>query len=216
MKMRRAWSVTLIACAMSFVALGAHAAATLAAALPTSARLGPGSTLWIEGKSNLHDFESRTTTIAVKMLRDSSASAPATSAELETLVRGFFVRSLDVEVPVTSLHSGKDGLDKNLWKDLRADDHPAIQFHLTKYSVSASTAKSDTAEIHAEGQLQIAGREQPVTLVAHAYRSDAGLWISGSHGLRMTDFGIKPRTMMLGTLRVQDAVVVHYRLLLIP
>jgi polyisoprenoid-binding protein YceI len=176
--------------------------------------------LWIEGKSNVHDFESRTTTVVVRIKRDSSASAPTTAAELEALVRGSHVHSLDVEVPVTSLHSGKAGLDKNLWQDLRAQANPAIRFHLTKYTVSARAAqrdtKSDTIAISAEGTLRIAGRERPVTLNARAYRSDSGLWIDGSQELQMTDFGIKPRAMMLGTLRVKDEVVVHYHLLLMP
>jgi len=32
----------------------------------------------------------------------------------------------------------------------------------------------------------------------------------------MSEFGIKPPTMMMGTLRVGDAVTVSYRLLLVP
>jgi len=214
MNIRKAWLAAVIAGAIGFIALGADAVVTQGAESAAGARLGPGSTLWIEGKSNMHDFESRTTTVVVKFKRDSSASAPTTPAEWETLVRGSHVQGLDVEIPVTSLRSGKAGLDKNLWQDLKADAHPAIQFHLAKYT--AREAKHDTIAISAEGALRIAGREKQVTLHAHACRVDAGLWIDGSQELQMTDFGIKPRTMMLGALRVKNEVVVHYHLLLIP
>ncbi|MEO5987353.1 MAG: YceI family protein, partial [Candidatus Eisenbacteria bacterium] len=110
----------------------------------------------------------------------------------------------------------KEGIDKNLWKDLQAEVFPTIQFHLTKYTVGANPAKGDTTHLQAEGVLRIAGRERPVTLRMHAYRSAEGLWVDGNERLRMTDYGIKPRTMMLGTLRVKDEVVVRYHLLLIP
>jgi hypothetical protein len=32
----------------------------------------------------------------------------------------------------------------------------------------------------------------------------------------MSDYGIKPPTMMMGTIRVGDKVTVRYRLLLVP
>jgi YceI-like protein len=212
MKMRNAGFAAVLAGAVTLLALGAHAVTAPAIESSSGIHLGGGSSLWIEGKSNLHEFESRTSTVAVNLKRESGAAKPATVAELEAVVRGP-VTALDVDVPVTSLHSGKAGLDKNLWQDLRADANPTIHFHLTKY---AAGAPGDTTNITAEGTLRIAGRERPVTLHARAYRAAAGWWIDGNHELQMTDFGIKPRTMMLGTLRVKDEVVVHYHLLLIP
>jgi polyisoprenoid-binding protein YceI len=212
MKIRRDSIATAVACAMVFAALSARVA-TPAADTPIT--LGPGSTLWLEGKSNIHDFESRTTAVMVRFERDSSLHAPSTPAELEAFVRASGVRGMDVEVPVVSLHSGKGGLDKNLWKDLRSDQYPAIRFHLTQYTVAPQGAKSDTFEVRAEGTLAVAGRERPTSLTAHAHRADRGVWIEGSQELRMTDFGIKPRTMMLGTMRVKDAVTVRFRLLLV-
>ena len=64
--------------------------------------------------------------------------------------------------------------------------------------------------------LTVAGRERPVTLAARACGGDQGLWLEGRETLRMTDFGIKPRTMMLGSLRVKDQIIVRYRMLLVP
>ena len=206
------WAVA-VGCALVVAGLSARAFAADPAA-PTCIGVGPGSTLWIEGTSNVHDFESRTTSLRVTFICESGRPAPATAADLEALVRASGVRTVTVQVPVTTLHSGKSGLDKNLWQDLRADQHPSVEVELSHATLTAGA--DDTTEIHADGVLRIAGQERPATLVARVHRTADGLWLDGSQRLKMTDFGIKPRTMMLGTLRVHDQVTVRYHVLLVP
>lgn len=191
-----------------------HAASRSAA--PAGIQLGAGSALWIEGTSNIHDWESRSTQVSVVLTRDSLASAPRSASDIEAMVRGAHISGLTLEVPVVTLKSTKSGLDKNLWKDLQSDAHPVIRFTLDDYSVLTREAGRDTTELKAKGRLTIAGQERPVTVAGRVYRSDGGLWLDGRHAMRMTDFGIKPRTMMMGTLRVRDEITVHYHLLLTP
>jgi polyisoprenoid-binding protein YceI len=197
----------------AIVALSVHAAA-----LERSGciGIGPGSTLSVAGTSNVHDFESKTAEVRVTFACDSSGPPPATVAELEAALRASRVRALSVQVPVTSLHSGKSGLDKNLWQDLRSDAQPNIQVEFTRTTVTPRSAGGDTINLHAEGVLKVAGRDKPVTLAARVTRVGDALWLDGRQSLRMTEFGIKPRTMMLGTLRVRDEVTVRYHLLLVP
>jgi hypothetical protein len=182
--------------------------------VPVAVTLGPGSSLWLEGTSTLHDFESRTTELTVTLTRDPGSTQPGDAAALSALVRGAGIRGVDVDVPVRSLHSGKNGLDKNLYKDLSADEHPSIRFHLAHYT--AQPAGGDSLGIHADGTLEIAGRSRPVTLAARAWRTSEGLWLDGSEALLMSEYGIKPPTMMMGTLRVGDRITIHYHLLLAP
>ena len=190
------------------------------AAVPDSATvavtLGPGSVLWLEGKSTLHDFESRTSEVGIALTRSPDARAASDVAGLDALIRSAGIRTVQVQVPVHSLRSDKSGLDKNLWKDLQADAHPLIRFQLTSYAITPDPASADTVEIRALGVLEVAGSQQPDTLAARAHRTAEGLWLEGSNTLRMSEFGIHPPTMMLGTLRVADPIVVHYRLLLVP
>ena len=210
---------SVLAAAIAYATMAAGSATIVGAQdtdLPAAIALGPGSVLWIEGKSNLHDFENRSTAMTVKFARRPGTSVPKTAEELEAFLRASGVRSLDVEVPVQSLRSSKASLDKNLWKDLRADSFPAIRFHLSHYTVDSKASKSDTIAIRADGNLTVAGRARPVSLAGRAHRADRGVWLEGAQTLRMTDFGIKPRTMMLGTLRVKDELSVHYKLLLVP
>lgn len=216
MRMTRNQGIATAAIWLALVATPALLAAGSRAGAPAGVRIGTGSVLWIEGSSNIHDWESRTTQMSVQLTRDSSAATPATPVELEALVREGRVDGLVLEVPVRALHSKKSGIDKNLWNDLKAEQHPTITFRLQRYSLASRAAKSDTTELRAEGTLQVAGQERPVSLTGRVHLTDAGLRLDGSHAMRMTEFGIKPRTMMLGTLRVRDEITVHYQLLLAP
>ena len=120
---------------------------------PAAIALGPGSVLWLEGKSNLHDFESRSTAVKVSFGLAPGTVVPTTVAQLEALLRASGVHGLDVEVPVTSLRSSKEGLDKNLWKDLRGDEYPAIQFHLNHYTLGSKESKIDHIVHHGSSNL---------------------------------------------------------------
>src|SRR5215831_15466963 len=84
--------------------------------VPLDVALGAGSVLWLEGTSNVHDFVCRSTTVEVAMTRDSTAPAPSGPTGLYELIRASGVRGVAVRVPVKSLRSEKEGLDKNLQK----------------------------------------------------------------------------------------------------
>jgi len=47
-----------------------------------------------------------------------------------------------------------------------------------------------------------------------ASETPEGIVLEGSKALLMSDFGIKPPTMFLGTLKTADRVVVEWRLVL--
>ena len=185
------------------------------ASAPTAVKLGPGSELWLEGSSNVHEWESRTSQPTVKLLRDASAADPADVAALDQWLRAGGLRGLDLGVPLATMHSKKGStLDKNMLKALKADQNPEITFHVTQAKVGSATG--DSIAVSADGVLKIAGRERPVTVAGRLVRSEAGVWLRGSHGLRMSDYDVKPPTMMLGTMRVRDSVSVHFDLLLAP
>ena len=176
--------------------------------------LGAGSAVWLEGTSSLHNFESRTSDVSVHFQRDAAAREPMDAQALDQLIRTSGVTGLDVDIPVASMRSGKSGLDKNMQKTLKADRFPSIRFQLAHYALSPTAG--DTAGLQADGTLTIAGHDRPTKLTARAYRSAQGIWVEGTQALLMTDFEIRPPTMMLGAVKVGDRVTVHYRLLLVP
>src|SRR5262245_6810656 len=182
---------------------------------PAAVRLGPGSVLWLEGTSTVHDYESRTAQSTLQLLRDGAAADPADVAALDAWLRSGGLRGLELGVAVTTMHSSRGAaLDRNMLKALKADQHPAITFHMTAARIG--DAMGDSIAVSADGVLNVAGRERPVLLAGRLVRSEAGVWLNGGHGLRMSDYDVKPPTMMLGTLRVRDSVSVHFHLLLEP
>jgi len=181
---------------------GVAGAALAQAPVPAAVHLGSGSVLWIEGTSTVHDYESRT-------------AQPTDVVALDQWLRSGGLKGLDLGVPLATMHSQKGStLDKNLLKALKADKNPEITFHVTQAKVGS--AMGDSIGVSADGVLNVAGRERPITVTGRLVRSEAGVWLNGSHGLRMSEYDVKPPTMMLGTLRVHDSVSVHFKLLLAP
>jgi len=199
----------LIAFALATVVYAADATRA-----PLAVKLGSGSVLWIEGTSTMHNFECRSKEVALTLEKDAATPDPADAAALLQLVRSGAVRGVAVRVPVVSLHSEKSGLDKNMRKAMEAEKYPDVTFRLDTHQASAATA--DTLAIQAAGALNIHGKERPVQLVARAWPGDGGVWLEGSDVLLMSEYGIKPPTMMLGTVKVGDRITVRYRLLLVP
>jgi len=194
--------------------LGFAVHAAHAAGVPVPVHVGPGSTLRVSGTSTVHDWESTTTATAVSVVR-AAGSAGSAAPNFPALVRASAIRSVDVQMPVRSLHSPRKGLDANLYKALKADAHPSIEIHLDHYT-AAKGASGDTTRVTASGTIRVAGVERPLKMEARLHPADGGTWVVGTHTLRMSDFGIKPPTMMMGTLRVRDPVTIRYRLLLLP
>jgi hypothetical protein len=163
----------------------------------------------------VHDYESRTGQPTLKLLRDASAADPTDVAALDQWLRAGGLRGLELGVPLATMHSPKgSGLDKNMLKALKAEQNPEITFHVTQARLGQ--ASGDSIAVSADGVLRVAGRERPITVAGRLVRSEAGVWLNGSHGLRMSEYDVKPPTMMLGALRVHDSVSVHFHLLLAP
>ena len=176
--------------------------------------LGPGSELWLEGTSTMHDYECRTSKVEMAFLRDAAQADPADVAALDAWLKSGGLKGLDLLVPVGTMRSGKDGLDKNMFKTLRTTEFPNIRFQMN--ASQFGTARGDTLPVSANGTLTITGQERQVTVQGHLVRAATGVWLEGKHPMKMTDFAIKPPKLMMGAIKVHDPIIVHYRLLLVP
>lgn len=175
--------------------------------------LKPQSRLYLEGSSTLHLFSST----ATKMGLLSNLTVPHNQKAIGDIAQLFNKDQLDkfeLTIPVKSLKSGKKGLDKNLYEALRADSSPQIVFRLIDYQVEPSSIAQAVFQIKAKGQLFVAGKENAIDLDVAISTSAQGLRVSGSKALLMTDFDVKPPTMMLGALKTDNKVVIRFDLLL--
>jgi polyisoprenoid-binding protein YceI len=88
---------------------------------------------------------------------------------------------------------------------LHAKRHPEIVFRSTKIDRGLEGLEADGDERHIEGTLSLHGTERPLRVTA---RRQAGRWTAEVE-LHQPDFGIKPYSAMLGTLKVRPVVRVR-------
>lgn len=179
--------------ALLFLGAGSASAARLV--------LAPESVLWLSGDSTLHVYHSTATELR----------ASGEMGVLKPFPAGPLSR-FELVVPVKGLKSGKAALDRNMAKALKADENPDIVFRLLRFT--AAPGPDGNFLFKAEGTLSVAGRGQSVSLEGSIREKGGMLRAEGEHALRMTDFGVKPPVMMLGTLKTDDVVTIHYRIIM--
>jgi polyisoprenoid-binding protein YceI len=195
-------SRTALGCGLAVALI---AAGTAAAAWQASQSLNfTGTRVAIAGSSNVHDYTAATTTLRVVAI-DAAVNGTGAAAWEELLKPGS-IRALEVAVPAATLTSGKDGLDKNMHKALKAPQHADIVFKLTRLEA----VPGNPAARKAIGMLKIAGVEREVTMNLTTALTAASLSVKGEFQLLMTDFGIAPPKAMLGMLKTDPKVTVTF------
>jgi polyisoprenoid-binding protein YceI len=154
-----------------------------------------GSFVRIEGTSTMHDWKMEGTTIQGQL----NLTDPARKNGSATLT-----------IPVTSIHSEHAKMDRLMADALKAQANPEIRYELT----SSTLVSGDHAKfaVKTTGRLTIAGVTRDVTMdVTGTQGADGRLVMTGQAPIRMTEFGIKPPTAMLNTIRTGDDVKVTFR-----
>src|SRR5688572_28693034 len=177
------------------------APAVIDAALSPNVSL-TSATLSISGTSTMHPYVVQTTTLKV-------GAAIATAADLKGLLQPGALQGFELQIPVNTFTSDKDGLTKQMFKAMKADKHPTITFRLTGYTVEAAAA---AVVVKPSGTLTVAGVEKPIDMVLDVREVAGALQVRGTRDLLMTDFGIKPPTMFMGMLKTHDKVTITFAL----
>ena len=164
----------------------------------TSARVS------LEGTSNIHGYTASSSTVRLTALEVAGTSE---GDVLDHALQPEGLKAFEIVIPVTSLSSPKDGIDKNMHKALKATEHPEITFRLRRLEPSG-------AAYQAIGGLTIAGVEREITLNLQVLRNGPALAVTGSTDLLMTDFGVTPPKAMLGMLKTNPKVTIRFELLL--
>lgn len=194
------------------IALGSAVAIAAAIATPLLAQQADrapvaltSAKVSLAGTSNIHDYTASTTTVRVTKLQ----VAPGTTAAelLSTLQKPGTLQAFEIAIPAASLHSTKDGLDKNMHKALKVKEHPEITFRLARLEPKGAT-------VRAIGTLRIAGVEKEIGLDLSTALKSGSLVVSGSIDLLMTDFGIPAPKAMMGMLRTDPKVTISFETVL--
>jgi polyisoprenoid-binding protein YceI len=150
----------------------------------------------VSGTSTLHDWTVKSTII----------KGDAAFAE-----KWISLQSIDLVIPVNSLKSTEgSGMDNTMYDAMKLKQFPSIAYKLTKANLKSSPSKQDPAyHFDTTGALTVAGVTRPENLDLAVVPNDNGkLTITTEIGLKMSDFGIKPPTAMLGMIKSGDAITV--------
>ena len=195
---------TLSICLLAVLALSGR---SFAAADGTDAAQGSNvaittAVLSISGNSTMHPYA-----VSTKVLK--VGAGIAATADLKGLLQPGVLKGLELQVPINTFTSDKDGLVKQMAKALKADKHPVITFKLAGYTVEPG---ADGLKVKPSGTLTVAGVERPIDLVLDVKEQAGALHVRGSRDLLMTEFGIKPPTMFMGMLKTEDKVTIKLEL----
>lgn len=167
--------------------------------------LQPESRLWVTGTSNVRDFACTATSLTVDVAALPSAVVLVTRGE-----KG--VTSVGVRIPAGQLDCQNGKMNAHMMKALKAAEFPHITFDLTSYELATVPA---AVTVTMTGDLTLGGVKKAVTITAKAAPVENGaLKVTGVQDIRLSDYGLKAPQLMMGTLKVQDLVQVHFDLLL--
>ncbi|MCH8246125.1 MAG: YceI family protein [Bacteroidetes bacterium] len=167
----------------------------------TTYSVSENSRLRVEGTSTIHawtcEAHSVSGTVEVESNLDTSPK----------------IVSTQIVIPVADLDCDNATMNKKMLKALGSETSPNILFELDDAVVSTDQAGNPT-HVDVDGWLMIAGRTRPIELTEISIsRAFEGLEFSGSVKLLMSDFGVKPPTALLGTIKTGDQVEIHFNLL---
>jgi polyisoprenoid-binding protein YceI len=171
----------------------------------------------LNGTSNVHPYEAATTTVKVTNVK----VAPAPAGDfVDALTAPGVIEAFDIAIPVATLTSPREGLDKNMYKALKAEKFAEITFRLARIERRGEAPES----FRGIGKLTIAGVEREVTLdltirqappAPEASATQAlKLTVKGGLALVMTDYGITPPKAMLGMLKTDPKVTIAFETVL--
>ncbi len=186
---------------MKRITLSAIALLVFLAGVVAADRYTPasGSFVRIEGNSTLHDWTMEGNTI----------NGTITAPPIEQWTNGTAHTEVSVSIPVTSIKSEHAKMDKLMAEALKAGANPTILYEMT----GAALANGDANPLlNTRGKLTIAGVTRGVEMQITATRQTGNTYVlTGQVPIRMSDYGIKPPTAMLGTIKTGNDVKVSFR-----
>jgi polyisoprenoid-binding protein YceI len=169
-----------------------------------------GSRIWFEADASLGRFQGTA-------LRFTGWAEVPDSTYFYPRGRG------EIEIEVASFRTGNGMRDGHLRGDMRADRFPRIRF-VADDVVEAALAEVDSllagvaafsdtipaARVFIEGSLTIRDSTRTVRIPARIRMTGDTLRVRGRLATRFTEFGIKPPSRLLGTVKVKDDIALLF------
>jgi polyisoprenoid-binding protein YceI len=152
----------------------------------------------VAGTSNLHDWESEVEDVKL------TGKFGLENGVLKS------VSDVAVNIAVSSIKSSKGSImDSKTHNALNYKKYPNITYKLTK--VNSIETKGSSFVAHTTGNLTIAGSTKAIDMDVTVKPNGANeIEISGLKKIKMTTFGVKPPTAMMGALTTGDDVTIKF------
>ncbi len=172
----------------------------------TPMQVDASSRLWVKGSSTVRGFECQAARFDAKVV----AAVPDAAAAVLEGEKGVASVALSVETQKLDCRNGT--MNGHMLKALKATEHPIITWTLAGYEVRKG---AEGVDLTLTGTLSLGGVTKELTIAATGKAGPEGtLQVTGTHELNMRDYGLKPPTLMLGTMKVHEKVVVNFDFLL--
>jgi polyisoprenoid-binding protein YceI len=157
----------------------------------------------IAGTSSLHDWVSDATQLEW---------SGAFDVQDKKVVQ---VKDVRVTIPVKSIKSEKGGtMDDKTYEAFKSDKNPNITYAFQSAKISGSGPDFTLETI---GALQMAGTTKNIDMTVKAkVLANGDIQLTGSKKINMTEFGMKPPTAVLGTIKVGPEVTINFDLTVTP
>jgi polyisoprenoid-binding protein YceI len=144
---------------------------------------------------------------------DLKAKSGLTEFDVE-LLQGA-VESVSLNVSPARIDCRNGTMNEHTLKALKANANPQITFRSTSFEMLPG--EGEHATVRARGQLTMAGQSKAVTIEGTASQlANGAVQFRGSFPLMMREWGMSPPSLMLGTIKVGNRVVVNYDVILRP
>jgi YceI-like domain len=158
----------------------------------------------IEGTSNIHDW--------VMNSEKGTCNALFTMDGSNTLTA---VSNILFSMTVETLKSEHKAMDKNTYKAMNTDKFPNIVFNASGATVKAGSGGSYTVTAH--GKLTITSVTKEIELVTNCtVNADKSITCTGSYKFKISEYNVKPPSIMFGMIKVGDGITVKFNFILKP
>lgn len=168
------------------------------------------SRLWISGRSNVNQFE-----CVAREHRGEAIVFETTTLTGDTVSVDIDSTKIVIEIDVEGIECGRSRMNRDLQNALKADDYPNITFVFDEIiSTNGETGDPNTVLLEVTGSLSVAGVTREVNVHLTGYTLENGIVrAAGNKQILMTDFNVQPPTAMLGLVKAEDELTVHFDLI---
>lgn len=161
------------------------------------------SSLQISGSSNVNNFRCISLSYAGKDTLYEVASTTYSPASLSGVIH---LETEGIDCQNTLITNG-------FMETVKAEEYPDIRISLL--SLQKDSRHPEAQTIKGMVKISMAGVSRKYPLSSKLEKIDEGkAYLQGQQSLRLSDFGLQPKSKMLGMIKVEDSVSVDFQLII--